>query len=201
MGLLNSSLKIESLKADAAELFIIRYPRKNGKVVLLGKDILCNILKSNIVTVDVDTSLSFLNTKKVSKFTRELKNLLQKNDIRFDYRVLESNSSGGGISQLFKFNKKQKDREIITFKLPQHFNNSDLFDIMLGIGCEIFVAIEFNDDIVQEIFNCHFQDQEVRYSTFKYVLFLNNYLDQAALRTKLLNLRDVQKLCEFNSQN
>ena len=199
MGLLNSSLKIESLKADQTELFIIRYPKKNGKVILLGKDILRNILRNSIITVNVDTSLSFLNTKKISKFTHELKNLLQKNDMRFDYRVLESNSSGGGISQLFKFNKKQSDREIITFNLPPHFNNSDLFDIMLGIGCEIFVPIEYRDDIVQEIFNCHFQDQEVRYSTFKYVLFLNNYLDQAALRTKLLNLEDVQKICEFNS--
>lgn len=197
MGLVNSDLKISSYIDNSIKVFIITYPKKNGSIMMLGKDILHNILTEESIIINVDTSLSFQDTPQVSKSSIDLKSLLQDNDVSFDYRVTEPNPvEGGFLSKFLDINKKPRKREILTFELQQHFDNADIFDALLNMGCQVFAPVNHKDDIARDIFYCNFEDERERYSAFKFVLYINNFLGQAALRTKLLDMEDVQKICK-----
>jgi hypothetical protein len=199
MGLLNSDVKIHETLENSVKVFIISYPRKNSKQVLIGMDIVRNILKDNNIIVNVDNSLSFLKKDETAETVDKLREALKQAGIPFEYRVSESQASNTGVlGRLFSLPKKNNERELFTFKLDSRFFDENLFDILLQLGCEIYVPFEFKEEIVQEVFNRYFHEQSKRFSTFKYVIFVSDYLSQAALRTKALNIEDVQKLCIVN---
>jgi hypothetical protein len=186
---------------NISSLFVIAYPRKSGKPVSIGMDILANILKESNAIISMDSSLSFLGKVDVGQATRHLKSVLQGLDIPFSYRVLQGSSSGasGILGQLLGFGKKQADRDIITFELPKDYFDYDLFDAILKLGCEVYVPFEPKTELVERVFNCQFKEDDEKYSTFKYVIYINDFLGQAALRTKALTTDDVKKLCKVNS--
>lgn len=198
MGLFSSDLKIQETVDKTVKLFAVTYPVKSGKPVSKGSLILDNILKNDSVIVNIDTSFSFLDNSESSKYAEELRSMLRDRDIHFDYRVTEAETQaglGGLLGQFLGFGKKSKSREIVTFELPKLYNDKSLLTLLLKLCPELYIPIEYNSQIAQEIFNCHFQDLKNRFSTFKYVAYLNEYLGQTAIRTTVLNLNDVKALC------
>jgi hypothetical protein len=196
MGFINSSVKIHESVDNSVNLFVIGYPRNKNKSTPLGVEIIKNILEDSSVIVNIDNTLSLMDKASTNQMLNKLKDHLNEANIPFEYRVTEYEAPNSGIlGKLFSISKKTGNRELFTFKLESNFADENLFSIMVTIGCEIYVPLESGDELVQEVFNGYFKDQNMRFSTFKYVIFISDFLGQAALRTKTLKLEDVQKLC------
>jgi hypothetical protein len=201
MGLLNSGFRVNESVENSVSLFVIGYPRKKGKPAPLGPDIIKNILKSGNVIVDVDNTLSLMDKAATVKILNKLKDALNTANIQFEHRVTEAEVSNPGLlTKLFSMPKKTGNREFFTFELDSRFNDENLLNIMVNIGCEIFVPFEFSEGLVQEVFNGNFQDRGKRFSAFKYVIFISDYLGQAALRTKTIKMEDVQNLLKIEER-
>lgn len=200
LNFLRNDLKISSSDSGCCKEFIIRYPRENGKCTNLGAYIVNSILCSSSVIVKIDTSLCFAAKADIKILSERLRSLLKSIPIDFQYRIVKSAVSGQNpLGKLFQFSNKNGSSELIVFELPIKFVHKDLLDIILNLGCEIFVPFEnsSNTSVIQEIFNGHYDDNEDRFDRFKFVMFLSNYLEQAALRTKHLSLKDVESICNY----
>lgn len=201
MGFINNDVRIHESVENSVNLFVIGYPRKKGKPIPLGPNIIKNILESSDIIVNMDNTLSLVNKTSTDQMLNKLKDSLKAADIPFEYRVTEYEAPNQNVlAKLFSMPKKAGNREFFTFKLNNRFTDENVFNIMVSLGCEIFVPFEFRDELVQEIFNGIFKDLNKRYSSFKYTIFISDFLGQAALRTKTLKLEDVQKLCVERSE-
>lgn len=192
----NKSAVIRESVENTTKLFVISFPRKSRKPVLLGIDILNNILKDNDVIIYIDTFLSFMDKTKAAETISKLKDELSNEGIKFEYKTVQTPSKTlGTLGKLFGFSKRIDNRETIVFAIKRHSYNENLFSKILDLGCEMYIPESLSDNIVQEISEGVYQNDEKKYSSFKYVIFISDYLGQAALRSKNLNLEDVQNLC------
>ena len=195
---LNSALKIKKQYNDSISEFIISYPRKNGNYISLGKDIITNVLKDNDIIVHINTSLCFSTMINITEVVKELKSALRYEDIIFHSRVIKGSGNSNSLGSLFQMSKKKSTYELVTFKLPRYFNNEKLLDTILKVGCEIYVPTieQFDEGIILQVFNHNFDEDEVedKFLLFKYILYINNFVEQAVIRTKVIDLSDVEKL-------
>jgi hypothetical protein len=163
----------------------------------MGSTILQNILDKRDAIIHIDTSMSFLSIKEVGKAFEQLKQLLQAKEVPFQHKVAKSVKPRQGILG-FLINRGGGEEldDILTFKVPAGYKCHELADALLPLGCEVFVPSSGNcsDDIAEGVFDLQYQDADKRYSTFEFVLFISNVLEQAVLRTRTLEITDVQKI-------
>lgn len=190
----NNNIKIKYTNKNGAGKYIISYTSKGMK---LGRNLLRNILKQSSAIVNLDTSLSFMDNKAISEFITKLKATLKSLDVNFYNRTITpAKFETNGLVHFLLYGKTAiLDREIITFELNKDFSNNELFALLSDHGCEIFVAESPSVEIIQDVFNCNYQDIGERLASFKYVIYVNDSIGQAALNTKTLNEKDVEALC------
>lgn len=184
----------------STKVFIITYSYKGNKSAQIGMHMLKNILENDDIIVNIDTSLCFLDKLQSTKAVESLKAMLEEIGIKYDYRVIQGqgqSSALGALGKILGFGRRMEDREIVTFELPKAFPDANVLSSILELGGEIFVPIEYNSDIAQQVFNCHFNDMDKRFATFKLVAYINDYLGQAAIRTRTLNLEDIKRITRF----
>ena len=201
MGLLdflNSKLRIRTAADGSIKKYTIFYPQKKGGTIAIGMDILRNILQDHAIIVHIDTSLFFLKPSETDHYTYKIKNMLSALGINFEYRIFKADHAHKGVlGSLNLFDKKQIDHQIITFALQQQCRHQDLLESLLEVGCQIYVPYEnqYNTELVYRVFNAHFHEEHDRFSIFKCVLFINDWIGQTVLQTKSLTLNDVEKIC------
>ncbi|WP_094546199.1 hypothetical protein [Petroclostridium xylanilyticum] len=203
MGLLdflNSELKINTSINDSIKNFTIIYPKKKGSIVPIGVNILQNILKYDSIIVHIDTSLCFNTQLEVKNSIDQFRNTLSALAIDFEYRTFKASNAGPNILGIpLQSEKRQEVHQIITFGLKQHFDDKDFLTPLLQIGCQIYVPYEqqFDPKLIQRVFNGHFQEEHDKVSTFKYVLFINDFIGQTVIKTKSLELKDIEEICAY----
>lgn len=196
MSLLNSGIKIRSAKSDGYTKYIIEYPRKKGVPVNISLGILKNIIRESNVIIHIDSVLSFLGTNTSKTQIKQLRNLLRDEGIYFDFRAAKLGGRGGLAG--FLLGRKPESQEIVTFALKKGFDDERILKLILDIGCKVYIPITDNpnDELVSKVFNGHFEDDDERFDVFKYLIYINNVIDQAAVDTRELTLSDVENICK-----
>lgn len=191
-GFSDKPARIKTSCSDSIKKYIIVYPEKKGITVKIGADMLRNITKNSAPIVLLDTSISLMDERSRENNANKLMDLLNTLGIKFFHRVIPSEeSTDGKIVDMLLFGRKDSDREIITFQLNIGFDNDELLSLIALLGCEIYIPNSFYDDIIQDVFNFNFQDKKKRLDVFKYVIYINDLIGQAALTTKSLEAKDV----------
>lgn len=187
------NIKIRYSCKNGVGKYVITYSSKNKK---LGAHILKKILESSSAVINIDTSLSFMDKKQFKDYINTLKNSLESHKVNYYNRTITSSRSDmSALAQFLLYGKTKGDREIITFELNKDFNDDSLIELIVKPGCEVFVSESLSSEIIQDVFNSNYQDEERRFDVFKYVIYINDYVDQAALYTKTLGIEDVKKIC------
>jgi hypothetical protein len=194
---LNSNLRIHAQTNNSIKEFVILYPKKKGVSINISKDIIKNVLRTSDIVVNINTSLSYTGDTNIEECSMKLKEALKDLGLQYNFRIFTMDSQGSSLGQLLKLSKKKKDYEIITFMLPQNFNDYALFDYMIQLGCEILVPVQIASEITEQVFNGHFSRDQEKFTSFKYTLYISNFIDQTLLRTKVLDMGDVEKICNF----
>lgn len=180
--------------------FVIAYPQNKGKGMDIGPSIIKNLLKEGSAIIEIDSSLCFSGKVDIKASIVYLKDRLNYLPIPFEYRIYKKDPpSGNPLSKMFSMNVKQNSQENIVFELPKDFEDDKLLEPILNLGCFIYFPAEneAHPSLVQRILNGHFRDDESegRYDIFKFIMYINNVIKQASLKTTCLDLKDVERIC------
>lgn len=194
LDLFSSEIKIRSIKNEPCIKYIIEYPKKKGAPVDISMDIFKNVLKDSGPVILVDSALSFLSANAARESIKSLRNILRNKDIYFDFRAAKSEEKSGLAGLLF--GKKSGSKEMLAFKLAKGFDDDEIVKSILNIGCMVYVPIVESEgyELVDQVFNGYFEDDEDRFSTFKFIMYINSSIDRASIDTRNLDVEDIKKL-------
>jgi len=199
--LFHSDLKIIVSKKGNVKEYIISYPQNKGNFENFSPTLFQNVVEMHNIIVNINTELSFSNKTDPQDLISSLRLSLASLGIPYEYRSFKSASAKSPFEKLFGFVKREHSEDIITFALPKGFSDSNVINLILSLGCEIFVPFEEEEcqDYVYKVFNSHYENPEDRYSTFKFVLFISDFVQQSVIRTTVLELEDVEKIVKHDA--
>lgn len=190
----NRDVKISAEDTGNVTKFIIEYPKKNWDYVDIGQAIIRNILKENSVIIHIDTSLCFEQNSKAKCLLKQIMVELRDFSIEYEHRTYKGTHVQSGLGGLLQIGSKPVNYEILTFELSDDNMNSELLDKLICLGCQVFVPREGRtaSSLVHDLFEGYFEDNEIRYEVFSFVLYLSSTVKHAALYTTTMSMDDVK---------
>lgn len=188
-----SKLKIYKEKSKEYK-YIIEYPKNKGNFIDISIEIFKSILDKNDVVIQVDSVLTFLNMNEIKESMKSLRDVLNEKNIYLNYRAYKYEEKKSFLG--FLIGNKLAIREVITFKLSKSFYDEELLKLILKIGCMIYVPKDKDksSDFVDSISNGYYEDDNERLNNFKFIMYINSYVDRASIETKISDIEEIKNM-------
>lgn len=153
-----------------------------------------NVVNESDVIIHIDSNLTFLNENDTKERIKKLRNILTNKDINVKYRASKCEEKNTFVGIVV--GKKYILREELIFRLCKGIYNEELLKMILDIGCFVYVPmIEFEyNEILDKILNGYFEENDEKFQFFKFVMYINSYVDRASIESKIFDKDDIKKM-------
>ncbi|QCX34390.1 hypothetical protein FDN13_12150 [Caloramator sp. E03] len=172
--------------------YIIEYPKNKGNITDISMELFKNILEEDDVVIQVDSVLTFLSINDLKEPIKSLKDVLNEKNIYLNYRAYKYEEKKSFLGLMI--GNKLAIREVLTFKFSKSFYDDEILKLLLKIGCMIYVPKDKSSDFVDSISNGYYEDENERLNHFKFIMYINSYVDRASVETKISDLEEIKKM-------
>lgn len=191
--LLYNKLKIYKDKSKEYK-YIIEYPKNKGNSIDISMELFKSILDKNDVVIQVDSVLTFLDMNNIKESIKSLRDILNEKNIYLNYRAYKYEEKKSFLG--FLIGNKLAIKEVLSFKLSKSFCDEEILKLLLKIGCMVYVPKDKDkaNDFVDSISNGYYEDDNERLNDFKFIMYINSYVDRASIETKISDIEEIKNI-------